>query len=360
MKVIRKRLDAIQIRTPYTRWSDVCECVEITFDNGETWIPSPENDPREGIGFRAPPRTGASVKCLAAINMVAVIKEQVDAALVAATAVGIATAIIGIITALVPGINLLVNLFVAIAGALVTIGSAAIDAAFTPETYDGLECIFFNNIGEDGQVSSAQIVEIQNDVNAEYGGVVFEVFALLVLGMGSNGFSNAGSLGEITTGNCDDCDDVWCYSWMQTLPYDPAWTITAGSYNAIDNRMDGVNSDPVSGNTMSLAAQISFAATEITFMGVYLEYKSQGTYGGNSLQSGIGTTPYSNVQAIVSPTPTFNESASEFSFTISPTTTTGLWFGFGIPSAGSLDTYARAIYITVRGNGTCPFGDENC
>jgi len=216
MKVIRKRLDDIQTRPPFTRWSDVCECVEITFDFGVTWVESPENDPREGVGFRAPALTGGDAKCDAAARMVAVIEQQVEAALTAATAVGIATAIIGIVTVLVPGINILVNLFVAIAGALVTIGAAAIDEAFTPEVYDGLTCIFYDNIDENGQVSSAQIVDIQNDVNAQYPGVVFEVFALLVLGMGSNGFSNAGALGT-ATGDCSDCDEFWCCEWDSSL-----------------------------------------------------------------------------------------------------------------------------------------------
>lgn len=233
MKVIRKRLDAVQTRVPFTRWSNICECVEITFDEGLTWVESPENDPREGVGFRAPPLTGIDAQCDAAARMVDVIRQQVDAALDAATAVGIATAIIGIVTALVPGINLLVNLFVAIAGALVTIGAVAIDEAFTEEVYDGLICIFYDNIDENGQVSSAQIVQIQNDVNAQYPGVVFEVFALLVLGLGSNGFSNAGSLGD-ATGDCETCceeDDPFCQTWDFTVD-DGGWSPATGYSNA--------------------------------------------------------------------------------------------------------------------------------
>jgi len=273
MKVIRKRLDAIQTRVPFTRWSDVCECVEITFDNGETWIPSPENDPREGVGFRAPALTGEDAKCNAATRMVDIIRQQVDAALTAAAAVGIATSIIGIVTVLVPGINFLVNLFVAIAGALVTIGSVAIEESFTEEVYDGLVCIFYNNIDENGQVSSAQIVDIQNEINDQYPGVVFEVVALVILGMGSNGFSNAGALGTIE-GDCSECPVYWCREFTSLTELGTEWVIdTYGSWNGSEWVGTFINSgsfgDRYGMDLNSFITESTITSVSVTFSVVY-------------------------------------------------------------------------------------------
>jgi len=207
MKVIRKRLDEVQTRFPFTRWNDICECVEISFDEGETWVESPENDPRYGRGFRAPALTG-DVQCDAAARMVAVIRAQVDAAIDASTAVGLATALLTIVTAFVPGINLIVAVFVAVAGAVLAFGSAALAADFTEENYDRLVCIFQNNIDANGQVSAEQLTAILVDIEAEFGiSVIYPVCELLFNTLGENGFANAAALGT-ATGDCTDCN--WC------------------------------------------------------------------------------------------------------------------------------------------------------
>jgi len=211
-QIIRKRLSAEELLPPNTRWSEDCDCVQVTWD-GETWVDSPPNDPRYGPGFRAPARTGIDAKCLAAANMVALIEQQVDAAIAAGTAVQLVTSLLAIIAAFIIGFNIVIAILWAVAEALLTYGQAALVADFTEETYETLICIFYNHIDNDGQVSDAQLEDILADIEAEWGiSLIYPVVEALISANGSNGFSNAGALGD-AEGDCSECPQDWTYRW---------------------------------------------------------------------------------------------------------------------------------------------------
>lgn len=214
MKVIRMRLTDDTMVPPNIRFFE--GNIEITFDGGLTWVISPENDPRYGVQFLAPPLDSIDAKCEAAYRMTQIIRAQVDAALDAANAVGLATAIISIITILIP-INPIVALVTALATLLLAIGAVVLDAAFDEDRYDAIQCIFYNNISENGQVTAEQLEAILSAFETEFAGsVASDVCVSVVFVMGQNGLSNAGSLTS-GDGDCSGCDDIWCYSWDFTL-----------------------------------------------------------------------------------------------------------------------------------------------
>jgi len=355
MKVIRKRLDAVQTRAPFTRWSDICLCVEISFDNGETWVESPENDPRTGLGFRAPPLTG-DAKCDAAARMVAVIEDQVDAAIDAATAVGLATALLAIVTAFVPGMNILVTIFVAVASALIAFGSAALAADFTEENYDKLICIFADNIDTNGQVSTAQLDAILADIAAEFGvSVIHPVCELLFSVMGTNGFSNAAAL-KTETGDCSGCE--WCWIDDFTEGEQGYSTFGTGTWTA-DGWQTGlvyVGGDPARGrNQVQLTKSFGFTVNATRIEMVY-----DAVIGINDAPTGTGmwTDTFSTVVQAASAANGLN--TIERGTAISITNIQMSLGAGGCDGCGNPGGIGVIKYIKYYGLDECPFGDPNC
>lgn len=236
-QLIRKRLSQAELVPPNVRWSEICLCVEVTFDGGITWVESPANDPRYGEAFRAPALTVPNARCIAAVNMVYAIRLQVDAAIDAANAVGLAAGLLGIITLFVPGFNVIVAVVTTVAAFLIGVGGIALGEAFTEETYDTLICIFYQNLFSDGQLSQEQFDAILDDVIDEFGVLSLQrdVIELMGLLLGSNGFSNAGALLD-AEGECNDCcedDDPFCHFWDFALS-EGGWIPLGGITNAAE------------------------------------------------------------------------------------------------------------------------------
>jgi len=216
MRVILKRLDEEQTQPPFTRWNEDCQCVQITFDEGVTWVNTTDFDPRYGNGYRSPARTGGDPKCDAAANMLEFVRDYVNMIIADVGVVEAANAVLAIILLFVPGFGILVSLAIAVCEALIAIGGVAMNAAFSEEAYEQLLCCFYENIGDDGQMSESQYNDTLEQINTDIGGIVYTVCTLIFDLVGWVGFSNIGTGEE--TGDCDDCDHGnWC--WEQCVDY---------------------------------------------------------------------------------------------------------------------------------------------
>jgi len=328
MKVVRMKLTDVSFVPSNIRFID--GNIEATFDGGTTWVVSPENDPRYGVQFLAPPLTGDDARCDAAYRMTEIIRAQVDAAIDAANAIALAGIIIDILVILIP-INPLVSIVVLLAEALVVIGSIVLAEAFDEERYDAIQCIFYSNISENGQVSAEQLEAILTEFETQFAGsIAADVCVSVVFVMGQNGLSNAGSLTG-GSGDCDDCGD-WCYEW----------SIPSGDWT-----FDYPNG---SGSAFCHNVFTSANVTHIEF-----DYLWDGIGSGGTYNAGIwwGATYAHNIvqtNSLTSPGATVAWDGS---------ITTG-WVGLGgnvDSGSGGTVTVTRILMRGVQPN---PFGDSNC
>lgn len=354
--LIRKKLTADEFSPPYIRYNEGTDTVQFSPDGGSTWVDQPELDPRTGGMYQLPPLT-TDAKCRSAAGMTALVRLLVEARLNSVDAAELAAAVLGVVVFL-PGFNILFAIILAFVTLALEIASTVLEDAFEGTTYDDIRCIFYCAIDADGVMDETAFDEAYAaliDLNA-----VARTWCQYVMNMaGHVGMTNAGIHYE-EAADCDECPCAWCYTWLSGDGFSPAWSFDFGSYNGSLDRMEGANTDPVTGNTNLIQAKINFTASQITYFLVEIAYKSQDTFGGNSLQIGNGTTYGANIFAQITPTPTFTETTVALGGVSTPGELTDLWMQLGVPSKNSLDTYCYVTRVTIKGEGTNPFGETNC
>jgi len=205
--LVRKKLTADEFSTPFLRYNPDCDCVQFTPDGGETWFDQPVNDPRTSDSYRLPP---GDDQCRAAEGMTALVRAIVDQRLATDSDIQLAGEILGLI-AFIPGFNVLWALILALAAFAVTIAKDILEAAFTEDTYDAIRCIFFCNIGADGQMSQDQFDAAYADL------ITLDTIARtwvqsVMTTFGPVGLSDAGVKLEAAA-DCDSCDCGWCFEF---------------------------------------------------------------------------------------------------------------------------------------------------
>lgn len=280
MRIIRKRLDEQQLYPSNTRWNDDCECVQSTFDGGTTWVNTPNADPRHNVGGLAPANAETDPRCSAAAGMRTKIEQILNAVFTASSIIDMANAIFALITVTLPGVGLLVRVILLVCEALVAIGIAALQIEFTEEAFDQLQCIFYDNLDSDGQMSAAQLAATNTQICEEMSVTVCAAMGLLLNMLGEVGMSNAGALfGE--DGDCSDCGWTRCWlggdglgDWVTpwVTPIDPR---SAGVYNAGTDAIDGTEI-----NETSVWANFALnEALDINGLVIDFDYDNPSPYG---------------------------------------------------------------------------------
>lgn len=203
MQLIRKRLSAEEGAPANTRYNPDCDCVETTADGGDTWTENPGADPRSNPAYQMPPNTAPDVRCAAAAGMVADVQRVVDAGIVGGTVVGIGNILLAL---LVLPIGWMFLLILAIAGALLTAGGTALAAAFPPEVYDALLCLFEQNLDESGQLDAAALDNVIDTATTQFPDPLVATTLGLVRQLhGVVGLNNAGVLYADPDADCVAC-----------------------------------------------------------------------------------------------------------------------------------------------------------
>jgi len=350
--LIRKKLTADEFSTPFLRYNPDCDCVQFTPDGGETWIDQPANDPRTSDTYRLPP---GDDRCRAAEGMTAVIRAAVDARLATDGDIQLAGEILGIV-AFIPGFNVLWALIIALAAFAVTIAKDILEAAFSEPTYDQIRCIFFCNIGDDGQMSQAQF----DDAYA----ALIDLDAIprtwcqnVMTTLGPVGMSDAGVALEAAA-DCDECPCGWCYTF-DFVASESGWSLypsAGGTYSSgWQCTVVYVGGNP-SRPRNQVYIQIDFTST--TIRSIKTEY---------AVSYGDTVTDFARFGIWA------NDFGDELQITSEPVTSPQYWFGTQIADnlivtlgAGASDSGGTSLgdgtitRITLRGDGTNPFGDDNC
>jgi len=238
MFVIRKKLTPEEGDPPATRYDETCECVQSTFDNGETWVDNPAQDPRTSPAFLTPE---SKVACDAAQGVSNMVRDFIDHTYTAFNVVGITSTALSIGLLFIPQIALLWKIAQIVAEGIVGVGSVTLAATFTEDVYDQIRDIAFCYLNEEGKFNDqAAFDEFGEALQEEIGGSAFNIVMALLFNLyGWVGFSNAG----IKYGEPADCSGVNCgctvvfdflesdcdfFSVNYGSPYYDPWTWTAG------------------------------------------------------------------------------------------------------------------------------------
>jgi len=212
LQVIRKELNPNEVYPENLRYDSGCDCVQQTYDGGDTWVDQPGQDPRHSTTFLYPPVTADDPRCQAASNMTAYFENIIGTALnvlaFGLDALGVATTIMPLFIELGP-FAILFELGLGLGSGLVSLGVDVINEEFSPEVYDALTCIFYCHIEANGSVTAEDLSAINAQVISDLNPDVQLIMGLCFLLMGEVGLSNAGTLGEAAA-DCDACECGWC------------------------------------------------------------------------------------------------------------------------------------------------------
>jgi len=189
--------------------------LEISTDGGETWRPDP-NDPRV-TGTQLPNTIageGEDKKCNAANNAIGNFKDAQAAfghsLSTATTIIGLALAIAGEIALLLlsagTAAEIILPLMISTATALFGVLESDYNAEFTEDVWNDLTCDIFCTVGDDGQFTASQLIDLQALVDLHYSDNVALTFQSILRGWGTLGLNNACIMGSTTAGDCSGCD----------------------------------------------------------------------------------------------------------------------------------------------------------
>lgn len=189
-----------------TRYNENGE-LEISYDNGATWQPYPQGDPRM-TGRTAPPIPGPDgddKKCAAAASAEEFIKQNfIDELETGQGYAAVYDALIALLAIIaLTGIGLLVA---ALVGAVITAGITVVKAAFTSEVWTAFRCILYCRISADGSFTKEAWEGVKADILDQFTGVVSAVLYNWVNSVGPIGLTNSARSGFVATADCTSCD----------------------------------------------------------------------------------------------------------------------------------------------------------
>jgi len=324
---------------------------------GGTPIDRPEADPRHNTAFQFPPIDADDPRCQAAANMVRFIKDQIDGVVLIVDEAGDAS---GLVAFLLPffielgPFGVLIDLVLGLAFVLFSAGATALTAGFTTTAYDQLTCIFYCNIESDGSVTAADLVTIQSEIASIIGGTVQVVLDAMFLLTGEVGLSNAGAVGDAPA-DCDGCPCTWCFDFEDTSDLD-TWTNFSGgggTYNSGTGRWEGtVIGAGAYGTIYGIDIQKTFTAVSIQDISV----RFGTSYNDGGRPTVILYLSGSQVGRIDSPDAVGSiatNQSNDFPFAGITCDQIRVFMAGGI-------TPVTVDQIVVRGDGTNPFGTDNC
>jgi hypothetical protein len=203
-------------------------------DGGITWIDSPDYDYRNiSLIWQDPEELGVVyTKCQAADSVVSVIYDKIVQAWEEDMAVSGILAVVSAVALafLTAGTSLAITAVAAgVGAAVIGAGVATAQAAFTEEVLDQLRCFIFNRMDSDSSIDQAGVDGLYTDMDS-FIGVVAPTLKGMIASFGSVGLTNMmRELSGDPDANCDECDDIWCYSFDFTVS-DGGFTANDGVY----------------------------------------------------------------------------------------------------------------------------------
>lgn len=294
-----------------------------------------------------------------------------------------------VIAALLAGIGAVVAAFVSVAAAaFVALGAFAIEQFFqllgsisydlwSEDFEEMLYCIFLNNASNDDGVTHFDYDAIVADLNEEMNGLSLDFqrkqLALQVLYLlsiiGKPGIEWAGTTTAVTDDDCSECDTGWCYLFDFDVD-DGDWvggtafvTTPIGTWDGTKwNYTDAVNTatNPDQGNR-GVTIEREFDMTEVTSVEVLFSI-NKGTFYNSAANCVIVQLGATNVITV---TAAAQANGDDIGVAWSGSATVDIINLLIRSSADNSSPYSYSgstsiSRVIMRGNGTNPFGSNNC
>lgn len=247
VQIIRKRLWEGELLPPNTRYNDITDTVEIYDPVSDTWIESPQSDPRLYNQYPSPTLTNG--RCTAAARMVALLQELVDTCIIALSVGSGLIEIAAIITAAFSpfvGFALFAALVLTIAAALVELGYAVLFAEFEGFPWDTFRCTLIDFIDGDNYITPPSLELFKAQVLPEYTLIQRTTIDYVLSLAGSGGLNDAVATRNEDY-NCSGCENSLYFNflesryaflwngWQGAISYagNPTWTLGTGFVGAI-------------------------------------------------------------------------------------------------------------------------------
>lgn len=186
--------------------------LQISYDNGDTWLPDPDDPRATTPSFPPLPSNTPSLRCQAAWNMrkgfedaCGALAEVLNAAL---TIVALATVIAGVIAVIIlrpTEAYKLIPVVIQLANAFQGMTAAEFSAALTNSVFDQLQCAIYCVLNDDGQITNLDA--FASKIDAVFGdSVPRNAFRLIIYGVGVIGLNAMGSTDRGAIGyDCSEC-----------------------------------------------------------------------------------------------------------------------------------------------------------
>lgn len=249
---------------------------------------------------------------------------------------------------------------------IVYITTEFLTADLWDETFEEkLKCFFYECASDTDDV-------IHFDLNCVFGKIAAsttidwtadELRLLLQIGtimnmLGSQAIDAAGATTAIETADCEECEQAWCYTWdfTETDGSGDGWYIPTGSGGVFGEYQSGVGYV----GTLSLGTNNNIYIENDTFIADLNEFTITYIKAGGSGGNDRNLMEIYDAGGIISANP-----VNALSFDPQDKSTLGDFQDVTILVANlnaGTDTVHDPIIIgvTLRGNGTNPFGDDNC
>lgn len=208
--------------------------LEMSVDDGVTWVPD-NADPRSQVQTTPAPVPGiASTKCDAAENMVQGLKEAQELISNTAAAGGtlqeitlnVILAILSFLFLPPAGAALLVVLVAGLVRKFLDMGQENYDALFTEDNWDRVRCALYCGMDDDGKLSGAGMAETKRYIyrhiagNNTPNGAAQNIVDVINF-VGLPGLNFIAYTGQATGANCNacECDDCQISYDFRTLPF---------------------------------------------------------------------------------------------------------------------------------------------
>lgn len=371
MPIVRKRLYPAEVYPDDIRYNPSGDQVEVLIDG--VWTPAPESDPRKQTTL--PPRVTADTKCDAAQSVADALENQIAQIITAIDNAQTLATIAGLILGLFSfGVfAIFINIALAIAGYMFDAGTAAITATLTPAAWDKLACSLYCHMDNNGRILPGSLPLIYQELVDGIALPGAQVLIQMLELAGEGGINNLAAAGT-STGDCDECpcNDQWCYLFDFISAGDGSWTLfprNGVNFGTYELGSGWVYTDAVAVqtgiNTASREVRIARTFTSRTITKVIVTYAyTFGASDSTALQafdlSVGGTVRVTRTFATLTPGPSQDIVYEPVGGVVATSIQVGVRSSRDVTVPLNYSGNAVIRAIRVEGNGTNPFGSDNC
>jgi len=274
--VIKSHLSVDDVIPPSQRVNPDTMIFQTSPDGGTTWNDNPAADPRTNSAYLLPHLTPYSgLKCDGAARMTAQLKDTLDIFIASGDAAQSITGWLALLVFPLGVVGWLLDALIALANLLIDNGQAAIEAAFTDEVWDDIQCSFYCGVDSNGRISQEHLDAAYEEIKANHTGLIATVIDELRFFFGDVPMSNAVVVRD-ETGDCSGCNACdWCTQMNVTNGWEGVESLKWVSGTGTAASYDGTKwNNGLSGDGRARVVALKFADTASKHLTQFIAFGS--------------------------------------------------------------------------------------